>query len=106
MRRQSEQSKGPALRGQNGGARPWLVAFWHGWHPWQRQHLSHDVRRGDARGHCGQAYLQRLYRHRVVIGKDTRLSGYMIESALVSGLPPWAWTCSSSARCRRRPSPC
>ena len=25
------------------------------------------------------------YRHRVVIGKDTRLSGYMIESALVSG---------------------
>ncbi|MEL7240447.1 MAG: phosphoglucosamine mutase, partial [Planctomycetota bacterium] len=23
--------------------------------------------------------------HRVVIGKDTRLSGYMIESALVSG---------------------
>ena len=28
---------------------------------------------------CGE------YRHRVVIGKDTRLSGYMIESALVSG---------------------
>lgn len=26
------------------------------------------------------------HRHRVVIGKDTRLSGYMIESALVSGL--------------------
>ncbi len=25
------------------------------------------------------------YRHRVVIGKDTRLSGYMIESALVAG---------------------
>src|SRR5690606_11992721 len=25
------------------------------------------------------------HRHRVVIGKDTRLSGYMIESALVSG---------------------
>jgi phosphoglucosamine mutase len=25
------------------------------------------------------------YRHRVVIGKDTRLSGYMIESALMSG---------------------
>ena len=25
------------------------------------------------------------YRHRVVIGKDTRLSGYMIETALVSG---------------------
>src|SRR5918911_1887270 len=25
------------------------------------------------------------HRHRVVIGKDTRLSGYMIESALMSG---------------------
>ena len=25
-------------------------------------------------------------RHRIVIGKDTRLSGYMIESALTSGL--------------------
>src|SRR4051794_27865111 len=25
------------------------------------------------------------HRHRVVIGKDTRLSGYMIESAMVSG---------------------
>src|SRR6201747_1154317 len=25
------------------------------------------------------------YRHRVVIGKDTRLSGYMIETALVAG---------------------
>ena len=25
------------------------------------------------------------HRHRVVIGKDTRLSGYMIESALLSG---------------------
>src|SRR5712671_376848 len=25
------------------------------------------------------------YRHRVIIGKDTRLSGYMIENALVAG---------------------
>src|SRR3954467_12207802 len=25
------------------------------------------------------------YRHRVVIGKDTRLSGYMIETAMVAG---------------------
>jgi len=25
------------------------------------------------------------YRHRVLIGKDTRLSGYMIETALVAG---------------------
>src|SRR3981189_2148470 len=27
------------------------------------------------------------HRHRVVIGKDTRLSGYMIETALVAGFP-------------------
>ena len=34
----------------------------------------------------GQAVLQRhSTAHRVVIGKDTRLSGYMIESALMSG---------------------
>ncbi|MDK9719349.1 MAG: phosphoglucosamine mutase, partial [Trichlorobacter sp.] len=25
-------------------------------------------------------------RHRIVIGKDTRLSGYMLESALVAGI--------------------
>src|SRR5947207_12546411 len=25
------------------------------------------------------------YRHRVLIGKDTRLSGYMIETALIAG---------------------
>jgi phosphoglucosamine mutase len=25
-------------------------------------------------------------RHRIVIGKDTRLSGYMIESALTAGI--------------------
>ena len=27
------------------------------------------------------------HRHRVLIGKDTRLSGYMIEYAMVAGLP-------------------
>ena len=27
-----------------------------------------------------------LNRHRVVIGKDTRLSGYMLENALIAGL--------------------
>ncbi|RQW82622.1 MAG: phosphoglucosamine mutase, partial [Geobacter sp.] len=26
------------------------------------------------------------HRHRIVIGKDTRLSGYMIENALVAGI--------------------
>jgi len=34
---------------------------------------------------AGNLFTNGDYRHRVVIGKDTRLSGYMIESALVSG---------------------
>src|SRR5690606_15823545 len=33
----------------------------------------------------GHVFTNGNHRHRVVIGKDTRLSGYMIESALVSG---------------------
>ena len=37
-------------------------------------------------GQAAGAYFQRGgHRHRVVIGKDTRLSGYMMESALVAG---------------------
>lgn len=34
---------------------------------------------------AGQLFLRGDHRHRVVIGKDTRLSGYMMESALVAG---------------------
>src|SRR3954453_5503019 len=34
---------------------------------------------------AGRLFTRGEHRHRVVIGKDTRLSGYMIESALVSG---------------------
>jgi len=34
---------------------------------------------------AGTHFLRGDYRHRVVIGKDTRLSGYMMESALVAG---------------------
>jgi phosphoglucosamine mutase len=34
---------------------------------------------------AGRIFTRGAHRHRVVIGKDTRLSGYMIESALVSG---------------------
>jgi phosphoglucosamine mutase len=34
---------------------------------------------------AGQHFLRGDHRHRVVIGKDTRLSGYMMESALVAG---------------------
>ncbi|MCB1436830.1 MAG: phosphoglucosamine mutase [Rhodobiaceae bacterium] len=35
---------------------------------------------------AGLVFRRGEHRHRVVIGKDTRLSGYMIESALVAGL--------------------
>jgi phosphoglucosamine mutase len=34
---------------------------------------------------AGTYFLRGKHRHRVVIGKDTRLSGYMMESALISG---------------------
>src|ERR671929_238241 len=34
---------------------------------------------------AGAHFMRGSHRHRVVIGKDTRLSGYMMESALVSG---------------------
>ncbi|WP_309621434.1 phosphoglucosamine mutase [Novosphingobium sp.] len=34
---------------------------------------------------AGTHFLRGLHKHRVVIGKDTRLSGYMLENALVAG---------------------
>ena len=34
---------------------------------------------------AGRHFMRGEHRHRVVIGKDTRLSGYMMESALVAG---------------------
>ena len=34
---------------------------------------------------AGKAFKSGAHRHRVVIGKDTRLSGYMLEAALMSG---------------------
>ena len=34
---------------------------------------------------AGRHFLRGEHRHRVVIGKDTRLSGYMLENALVAG---------------------
>ena len=34
---------------------------------------------------AGRIFTRGEHRHRVVIGKDTRLSGYMVESALVAG---------------------
>jgi phosphoglucosamine mutase len=35
---------------------------------------------------AGYVFRQGDYRHRIVIGKDTRLSGYMLENALVAGI--------------------
>ena len=34
---------------------------------------------------AGKLFTNGSYRHRVVIGKDTRLSGYMLEPALTAG---------------------
>src|SRR5687768_16466138 len=34
---------------------------------------------------AGRHFLRGAHKHRVVIGKDTRLSGYMMETALVAG---------------------
>ncbi len=34
---------------------------------------------------AGEHFLRGVHKHRVVIGKDTRLSGYMMETALVAG---------------------
>lgn len=34
---------------------------------------------------AGQIFMRGAHKHRVVIGKDTRLSGYMMENALVAG---------------------
>src|ERR1700686_3356693 len=62
-----------------------------------RKYFGTDVIRGRANGlitpelalKVGQAaglvFQRGEYRHRVVIGKDTRLSGYMIEYAMVAG---------------------
>ncbi|MGZ8283242.1 MAG: phosphoglucosamine mutase, partial [Allosphingosinicella sp.] len=33
---------------------------------------------------AGAHFLRGSHRHRVVIGKDTRLSGYMMETALIA----------------------
>ncbi len=64
----------------------------------QRKLFGTDGIRGQANSHpmtaetalkvgmaAGHVFTKGTHRHRVVIGKDTRLSGYVIESALVSG---------------------
>src|SRR6202158_614902 len=62
-----------------------------------RKYFGTDVIRGRANGlitpelalkvsqAAGLVFQRGDYRHRVVIGKDTRLSGYMIENAMVAG---------------------
>ena len=49
---------------------------------------------------AGLVFRNGEHRHRVVIGKDTRLSGYMIENALVAG-----FTVGRHGRARHRPDP-
>jgi phosphoglucosamine mutase len=66
--------------------------------PMERKFFGTDGIRGSANSYpmtsdvalkvgmaAGKLFTNGLHRHRVVIGKDTRLSGYMIESALMSG---------------------
>ncbi len=63
-----------------------------------RQYFGTDGIRGQANRHpmtsevalkvgmaAGKIFQAGTHRHRVVIGKDTRLSGYMLEAALMSG---------------------
>lgn len=54
-----------------------------------RGRTNHSPMTADIAMKVGQAagahFLRGNHRHRVVIGKDTRLSGYMMESALVAG---------------------
>ncbi|KRA81214.1 phosphoglucosamine mutase [Altererythrobacter sp. Root672] len=63
-----------------------------------RQYFGTDGIRGRANGNvlnaatamkvgqaAGRHFLRGSHKHRVVIGKDTRLSGYMMETALVAG---------------------
>ena len=87
MTRQSEHNKRQAPTGNRRGGLSM-----------PRKYFGTDGIRGSANTHpmtsevalkvgmaAGKLFTKGSYRHRVVIGKDTRLSGYMIESALVSG---------------------
>lgn len=55
---------------------------------------------------AGLVFQNGEHRHRVIIGKDTRLSGYMIENALVAGFTSVGMDVLLLGRCRRRRSPC
>ena len=56
---------------------------------------------------AGKQFSTGARRHRVVIGKDTRLSGYMIEFGTDVGLHGGRHgRVPARVRCRRRRSPC
>ena len=55
---------------------------------------------------AGMSFQRGKHRHRVVVGKDTRLSGYMIENAMVAGFCAAGMDVFRSGLCRRRPSRC
>ncbi len=51
---------------------------------------------------AGRVFRRGDHRHRVVIGKDTRLSGYMLEPALTAGFTSMGMDVFLLARCRQR----
>ena len=53
---------------------------------------------------AGTVFNRGGHRHRVVIGKDTRLSGYMIEQALTAGFLSVGMDVLLLGPCRRRRS--
>ena len=55
---------------------------------------------------AGLMFTRGSHRHRVVIGKDTRLSGYMIEPALVAGFIAAGMDVAQVGPLPPRPSPC
>ncbi len=55
---------------------------------------------------AGAYFLRGDHRHRVVIGKDTRLSGYMLESALVAGFTSVGMDVVMLGHCRHPQSRC
>ena len=50
---------------------------------------------------AGRHFTRGDHRHRVVIGKDTRLSGYMLEPALTAGFIAMGMDVTLLGRCRR-----
>jgi phosphoglucosamine mutase len=55
---------------------------------------------------AGRYFTNGGHTHRALIGKDTRRSGYMLETALTAGFTSVGMASSSSDRSRRRRSAC